>query len=240
MSLEEAQRMGIARVDKKGKQATKSYSVFRSNIQLAVNKGVISANGEKISLEEAIRARIVDISNLKYVHPKTNEALDLARAANMGLIDVTLAETLPKGVTHPANGENISVRKAVDLGIVDVRTGEVRNPFTNERLTWLDLVKPVYTSLTMEGIYDPKKGYNVPITSAFNEGLIDTRSEMYNNPITGERLSLQDAAGKGLIDQATFNALSRPFLSDPRYGVGSWGLSYTKQNVFFVLGLPRP
>lgn len=116
MTLQDAQRMGLARVDRKGKQNTRSYSVFRSNIQLAVNSGVVDSNGEKISLQDAISQRIVDIQTLKYNHPKMNEPLDLSRAANMGLIDMTLAETLPKGVSHPVNGEKISVQKAIELG----------------------------------------------------------------------------------------------------------------------------
>lgn len=87
---------GIARVDKKGKQTTKSFSAFRSNIELAVNKGVVDSHGEKIGLEDAIRSRIIDIVNLKYIHPRSSEPLDLSAASNVGLLDVTLAETLPR------------------------------------------------------------------------------------------------------------------------------------------------
>ncbi|KAI6225247.1 Plectin [Aphelenchoides fujianensis] len=216
MSLQEAQRQGLAKVDKKGKQNTKIYSAFRSNIELAVNKGIIDTHGQKISLEDAIRNRIVDIADLKYVHPKTNEPLDLSRAANMGLVDVTLAETLPKGVCNPANGEKISVKRAIELGIINPRTGEVRNPFSNERLTWVDLTKSVYTSITMDGVYDPKKGYSVSVVSALNDGLIDVRSQQYHNPITDDRFSLEDATNKGLIDQETYRAITRPFISDYR------------------------
>jgi hypothetical protein len=216
MSLQEAQRQGLAKVDKKGKQNTKQYSAFRSNIELAVNKGIIDSHGQKISLEDAIRYRLVDIADLKYIHPKTNEPIDLSKAANMGLVDVTLAETLPKGVCNPANGEKISVKRAIELGIINSRTGEVRNPFSNERLTWVDLTKPVYTSITMDGVYDPKKGYSVSVTSALNDGLINASSEQYHNPITGDRFSLEDATNKGLIDQETYRAITRPFLNDYR------------------------
>ncbi|PIO56447.1 hypothetical protein TELCIR_22154, partial [Teladorsagia circumcincta] len=96
MSLEDAKRIGLARVDKKGKQMTKTYSVFRSNIQNALNNGVLDAHMEKISLEDAIRAGIIDIRELSYRNPKSGESIPLTQAANMGLVDVTLAETLPK------------------------------------------------------------------------------------------------------------------------------------------------
>lgn len=134
----------------------------------------------------------------------------------MGLVDVTLAETLPKGVCNPANGEKISVKRAIDLGIINPQTGEVRNPFSNERLTWVDLTRPVYTSITMDGVYDPKKGYCVPVTRALIDGLIGARTEQYHNPITGDNFSLEDATNKGLIDQETYRAVTRPFLSDYR------------------------
>uniref|UniRef100_A0A183CUK0 GAR domain-containing protein n=1 Tax=Gongylonema pulchrum TaxID=637853 RepID=A0A183CUK0_9BILA len=216
MSLQDAQRIGIARIDKKGKQTTKTYSVFRSSIQNAVARGVVDASGEKISLEDAVRAKIIDLQNLTYINPKTGDALPLAQAANMGLLDVTLSEILPKGVCHPANGERISVQRAVELGIINPKTGEVNNPFTKEKLSWLDIVKPIYTSLTMEGVYDPTKGYGIPVLTALTEGLIDTATAQYSNFITGEKISLQEAFNKGLIDAGTYKAITEPFLTDFR------------------------
>ncbi|VDN02145.1 unnamed protein product [Thelazia callipaeda] len=214
MSLQDAQRIGIARIDKKGKQMTKTYSVFRSNIQNAVTRGVIDIRGDKISLEDAVRAKLVDLQNLTYLNPRTGDALTLAQAANMGFVDVTLSETLPKGVCHPANGERITVQRAIDLGIINAKTGEVKNPFTNEKLTWLDIVRPVYTSLTMEGVYDPTKGYGVPVLTALIEGLIDATLAQYSNIITGEKITLEEASSKGLIDAETYKAITEPFLLD--------------------------
>ncbi|KHN76643.1 Plectin [Toxocara canis] len=216
MSLQDAQRIGIARVDRKGKQMTKTYSVFRSNIQNALAKGVLDSHGEKISLEDAIRAKLIDIRSLTYVSPKTGEALPLPQAANMGLLDVTLSEILPKGVCHPASGEKISIERAIELDIINPKTGEVKNPFTKEKLSWLDIMKPVYASLTMEGVYDPTKGYGVPVISALIEGLIDTKTAQYSNIITGEKIPLTEASSKGLIDEETFKAITEPFLVDFR------------------------
>lgn len=214
MSLQDAQRLGLAKVDKKGKQTTKSYSAFRSTIELAVNKGVINANADKIGLEEAIRTGIVDINNLKYINPKTREPLDLSQAANMGLLDVTLAEILTSGVIHPGTGEKISVKHAISAGIINARTGEVRHPFSNEKISWIDLTKPIYNSIAMNGVYDPKKGYAVSVASALADGLIDARTETYFNPITEERSTLEEAHKKGLIDSSTFSALTHPSIND--------------------------
>lgn len=216
MSLHDAQRIGIARIDKKGKQMSKTYSVFRSNIQNAVTQGIVDARGEKLSLEDAIRAKLIDLQALTYLNPKTGDALTLAQAANMGLVDVTLSETLPKGVSHPANGDRISVQRAIELGIINSKTGEVKNPFTNEKLTWLDIMKPVYTSLTMEGVYDPTKGYGVPVLTALTEGLIDSNTGQYSNMITAEVITLKEASNKGLIDGGTYEAITKPFLVDYR------------------------
>uniref|UniRef100_A0A914HUQ8 Uncharacterized protein n=1 Tax=Globodera rostochiensis TaxID=31243 RepID=A0A914HUQ8_GLORO len=216
MSLTDAQRLGLARVDRKGKQTTRQYSAFRSSIELAVNKGILNARGERLSLEEAIRQRLLDIRELKYIHPRSGEAIDLASAANQGLVDVTLAETLPSGVVHPGTGEKISVRHAVEAGIVDARTGEVQHPFTGERLSWVDLTRKVYSAITQNGVYDPRKGYAVSVASAFADGLIDTRAVVYLNPITQERLSLEEAHQRGIVDAQTYNALTTPALADYR------------------------
>ncbi|MCP9258007.1 VAB-10B protein [Dirofilaria immitis] len=178
------------------------------SLQDAQRIGVIDARGEKLSLKDAIRAKLIDLQDLTYLNPKTGDALTLAQAANMGLIDVTLSETLPKGVCHPANGERISVQRAIELGII--------NPKTGEELAWLDIMKPVYASLTMEGVYDPTKGYGVPVLTALTEGLINANTGQYSNIITAETISLKDASNKGLIDAETYKAITEPFLIDYR------------------------
>ncbi|VDO56582.1 unnamed protein product [Haemonchus placei] len=216
MSLEDAKRIGLARVDKKGKQMTKTYSVFRSNIQNALNNGVLDAHMEKISLEDAIRAGIIDIRELSYRNPKSGESIPLTQAANMGLVDVTLAETLPKGVCNPTNNERIPIKRAIEMGIIDARTGEVRDPHTRKRLTWLDIIKSVYQAITSDGVFDPTKGQRVPVTHALNEGLIDPKTGKYHNPITEEDIELKDAVDRGLIDSGTYDALTKPFLEDYR------------------------
>lgn len=215
MSLVEAQRTGLAKVDKKGKQLTRTYAVFRSDISHAVKRGVVDpTNGDRVSLEDAIHAKLIDLNTLQYSSPLSSEKMSLSQAANMGLLDVTLAEVLPKGIVNPANGERISVRQGIDIHIINPVNGQVQNPFTRQPLTWMDLLKPVYSALTSEGVYDPRKGYSVPLTSALNEGLLDTRAETYNNPITGERLSLDEAGKKGLIDEDTLQAITKPSVKD--------------------------
>uniref|UniRef100_A0A913I6X8 Calponin-homology (CH) domain-containing protein n=1 Tax=Strongyloides stercoralis TaxID=6248 RepID=A0A913I6X8_STRER len=218
MSLADAERLGLAKVDKKGKQTTKTYAVFRSNIQTAVNKGVIDNNGDKISLEDAIKVGIIDIEKLTYKSASTKEELSLSQASNMGLLDITLSETLSKGISHPVSGEKISVKDGINIGIINKYTGSVINPFTNEKLTWLDIVKPVYASLTMEGIYDPTKGYGIPITAALCEGLINVEDNLYVNVISGDKFSIDQARAKGLIDGSTYKVLVEPLI--PNYKTG--------------------
>lgn len=215
MSLEEARRLGIAKVDKKGKQMTRTYQVFRSNIQNAVNNGVKDIHDEKLSLEDAIRAGIVDIRNLTYSHPKDG-SIDLTQAANRGLIDVTLSEVLPKGIIHPGTGERIDIKRGIDLRIIDARTGEVRDPRNNERITWLDILKPVYQAIASEGVFDPTKGHHVPVTSALNDGLINAGTGNYKNTITGEDVPLTEAVDRGLIDRSTYETITKPFFTDYR------------------------
>lgn len=215
MSLQEAQRLGLVHVDKKGKETTRTYSVFRSNLSNAIEKGVVDQDGEKISLGDAIRAKLIDIVNLKYNSRKTGE-LTLEQAANMGYLDATLSDVLPKGVYNPANGDRISTKNAVNFGMIDLKTGEVCNPWSGKKLSWIDVLKPVYVSLTKEGVYDPSKGYRIPILSAIVEGLIDTAKELYCNRITGQKIGLEEAITNGLIDSDTVKAIKEPFLVDYR------------------------
>jgi hypothetical protein len=50
----------------------------------------------------------------------------------------------------------------------------------------------VYNAITQNGVYDPRKGYAVPVAFALADGLIDTRAMAYSNPITQEHISLED------------------------------------------------
>ena len=122
---------------------------------------------------------------------------------------------MPTGVHHPGTGKWISVRNAIKLGIINARTGAVRHPLTGEPLSWVDLTRKVYNSITQNGVYDPRKGYAVPVTSALAEGLIDARSGgIYVNPITQEHHSLEEASHRGLIDSQTLRALTEPCITD--------------------------
>ena len=91
-------------------------------------------------------------NNFQYIHPRSGDAIDLSSAANQGLVDVTLAQTLPTGVHHPGTGKWISVRNAIKLGIIDARTGAVRHPLTGEPLSWVDLTAKVYNAITQDGV----------------------------------------------------------------------------------------
>lgn len=94
-------------------------------------------------------------------------------------------------------------------------SGEVRHPFTNARLTWVDITKKVYNSITQNGVYDPQKGYAIPVLNALVDGLIETRSGgTYVNTISNERLSLDEARNRGIIDGGSYDSLTRPFLND--------------------------
>jgi hypothetical protein len=218
VTLKEAVRAGLAKVDKKGKQVSKSYAVFRSDLAHAVNGGVIdpSRDNEKISIEDAIRCKLIDIEKMVYISPTTGESMAFSQAANTGLMDVTLSECLPKGVSNPANGERISMKQALDLGIVNPRTGQVFNPFTKEKLVWFDVLRPVYASVTMDGVYDPTKGYSVPLASALNDGLIDAINGMYSNPITNQQVHLDKCVERGLIDKDTYADMMLEGIPDHR------------------------
>lgn len=56
--------------------------------------------------------------------------------------------------------------------------------------------------------------YAVPIISAINDNLLNVRSKRYNNPITNEQYSLEEAVKVGVIDEGTFRAIHEPTIQD--------------------------
>ena len=156
--------------------------------------------GDKLALSELLSEPPLPIAEVVKRHlysPDTNtvrdpvskEDLSLGEALQRGVVDVTST------LEDPSTRELVTVQEAITCGIFDVQTGRLVNRKTREETTLVSGIPSAELEKSPSQI--------MPLLSlhqAFKQGLYDPEFNSVTNPITGERLSLEDAIEKGVID----------------------------------------
>lgn len=166
-------------------------------------------NNKELSVQDAIRAGILDKQNGQYINRKTNEIFSISEAIAQGHIRAqplpvetttsednahlkrgTVKETKTytlKSAIHPKTRQEIPIRAAIDEGIIDHARGFYVNSLTGE---------------------------NLPISVAIEKGLIFTELidlhsrrfvktliiEQVIDPVTNRRLGVTEAIKTGLLN----------------------------------------
>ena len=115
---------------------------------------------------------------------------------------MTLAEALQRKVIDdssvlqdPLTHELITVREAITKGILDVTAGKIVDHKSKEARPLISGIRPSELEKSPSRI--------MPLLSlhqALKQGLYDSEFNSVANPVTGERLSLEDAIERGVID----------------------------------------
>lgn len=140
-------------------------------------------NDREVSVQEAIRAGILDKQNGQYINRKTNEIFSISEAIAQGHIR---AQPLPvESSTTTTSEENATMKR-----------GTVKETKT----------------YTLKSAIHPKTRQEIPIRAAIDEGIIDHARGFYVNSLTGENLPISVAIEKGLIFTELIDLHSRRFV----------------------------
>ncbi|XP_050552459.1 uncharacterized protein LOC118277469 isoform X41 [Spodoptera frugiperda] len=180
------------------------------NVLEAVDRGLLPANsvkvvepqsGRPISLKQAVEHGIVDPNTGEY-KDKTGKRISLVDAAKIGLVAVVGAPLVAASkviqvvkstmVVDPQTGENIPMEVAYERGLVDpvtykkyeesIRdrspetevTQEIKTTSTSSvTYSQVTTTKTLPTETTVTVVVDPKTGEKLPIEVAYERGLID-------------------------------------------------------------------
>ncbi|KAH9633161.1 hypothetical protein HF086_013784 [Spodoptera exigua] len=180
------------------------------NVLEAVDRGLLPANsvkvvepqsGRPISLKQAVEQGIVDPKTGEY-KDKTGKRISLVDAAKIGLVAVVGAPLVAASkviqvvkstmVVDPQTGENIPMEVAYERGLVDpvtykkyeesIRdrspevevTQEIKTTSTSSvTYSQVTTTKTLPTETTVTVVVDPKTGEKLPIEVAYERGLID-------------------------------------------------------------------
>lgn len=124
---------------------------------------------QQLSVFQALSNGILDQINGTYRNPDTGEVISIPEAIQRGLIIADFKESLPNGDAH------------VNGGFTPVRN-------------------KMYTAkYPVEGVIDPKTGEWIGVKEAITSRIIDPRTGLYTNPLTGEQMSILEAVQNGYL-----------------------------------------
>ena len=169
MSLAEAIQTGV--IDAETCHFVDESTGTRLSLQQAVDVGLIFKEKES-------RQKAVDI----YVEEILPDSTSTGRKR--------LEEAFSTGVLHRSNSQvidpdsvnAITLRRAASLGLIDVKTGEFRNPQTEECMTLAQAVEKGF-------ILSPK---GLTLYGAVNQGLYMEGTGLFQHPSTGDSKTLQE------------------------------------------------
>lgn len=127
-------------------------------------------HNREMTVQEAMRAGILDKQNGQYINKRTGEIFSISEAISLGHIR---AQPLPveSSSNHETNASSTTKRGTV-----------------KETKTY-----------TLKSAIHPRTRQEIPIRQAIDEGIIDHAKGFYVNSLTGEHLPISVAIEKGLI-----------------------------------------
>ncbi|XP_074648651.1 uncharacterized protein LOC141904089 [Tubulanus polymorphus] len=170
-------------------------------------------NQEKISIQEAIAAGIINQGKGVYVDPKTTETIPIPEAMSQGLIIAEMVDTKVgkehtektrvyrtritenmsyriTGVIDPRTRREVPVSHAVNIGLLDEDNALYIHPITGEKLS---IQKAVDRGLLL--VVDVMGPDHIPLSD--DESM---RVDYVLDPTTGAELSLEDSIEIGVVD----------------------------------------
>ena len=179
------------------------------SISDAINKGVIRAKtlttpplpSDTLPFQTLVSSNRFE-ENKTYticgaIDPRTNQKIGLSQALRDGVIDAKSGNYV-----NILTGEIVPINSAIDAKLVLTESPHQNGdaplkPALKEAKT-RPLKREVKT-LNIESVKDLKSGRNVGVHEAIKAGLLDRQSLNYNNPLSGESISLNKAYEKGYI-----------------------------------------
>ena len=139
------------------------------------------------------------------------EIIPLLKAVAFGLIDVDL-----KSVKNVKSGQYVSLGEAIQNNII-LPNGEFRDTSTDEIMSLAEAVKKGYlmtvylkSIFDIEGIKDQEGGDYISFHMAVDNGTIDLADGMFLDQNADEKISIQEASKRRLIQVQLLDMLGKP------------------------------
>jgi len=179
--------------------------------------------GRRVTLTDAARSGLFDVSAGKFVDPQTSRRLSLSEAMQLGYVDEEFGGQLQRGsgMRDPATGRELTVLEAMQKGYIDVSSGKVVNVRTGEQLIAADAAKrgllssDVASGLSRDAVIARSTnlvhGYYgvsdfpstqlpaLPLEDVVIKNMYDAQSGRVMEPVTQRGLTLNEAVQSSVV-----------------------------------------
>ncbi|XP_061380486.1 dystonin isoform X15 [Danaus plexippus] len=183
--------------ENKGKILDPQHGEFVS-IKEAIVRGLLDSEGlneilipiaKKLSIPEVLEQGLLDVNTGKIIHPETGSLLTLREAIICDIVD-------PMSVINIAPGHSVRLAEAISNNIIDSEKNIIK---TDKQP--LDLLSAVNANIFNEKLDECK---NIPpagmtLSVAIKNSVIDPKTGKVKHPLTGERISINEAIKRGFL-----------------------------------------
>jgi Plectin repeat len=219
LQLHEAFEAGLIDADEIERQpesVVESFTAAQDSKSFTIVAVVDPRTNVQLTVSEAMDRHILDNACCIFTDPRNGQQMSVRNAIDKGFVIVDYADSTPatsvsndvwsyrvKSVIDPQTGEEIPLADAVRHQIIDKANGIFWNMKTNERIPieeavrqGLVVMEPVEAALLVR---NPRTGKEFDPIEAERRGLLNKLQGVYIDPATGDKISLQEAIGRGLI-----------------------------------------
>lgn len=165
----------------------------------AVERGIVDMQGgnllipigKSLTIPELCQQGLLDPHEGKIIHPETGAHLTLHEAIVCDIVD-------PLSRMSTEYGENVTLQEAIDRHIVNPDTCTVMTERGKVNLLKA-IEKDLFEEPSDNVAESPIPLIGMTFDVALKRGLIDTRTKQVTHPVTGERISLEEAIANEFI-----------------------------------------
>jgi len=198
----------------------------RVDVNTAIQRGIIDlANGLYMGKDEAGKRFQIPVSEA-IERGLVFTALSGTEADQEGSRFVNTTKTFSvQSVVDPTSGKQISITEAIQHGIVDENNLLYTNPRTGETMPITEAVNRGFivatvtqstetasepaahasqvlvsreVAYTLQSVIDPRTNRELTVSEAVSLGILDSATNEFHHPVTGEVMSLDEAIARGL------------------------------------------
>jgi len=147
-----------------------------------------------LSLEEAIKAGVIDLHNSEFKDPRTAEVFPLMTAIKENKIMPQASESLLDAINE------LSLQQAIDDGKIDPTTGKFIPENSSRPISIKEAMARGLLNLDNVFVVDKTNDNIVSLGSLVRSGRFDPVTGLMTDPASGQRMTLADAMARGLID----------------------------------------
>ena len=167
---------------------------FRVPLKEAVRTGLVIGEHVPEGMPAKIEQETKTINVQQVYDSSKQEMVSVGEALKRGLIDPNTG-----AYKNPVTGEAISVANAIDQGYI---VADVVASIESGKEPGSEVFLSQNEDYTLTSVIDPLTSKPVDAIEAVRKGLYDPQTSMYCDPRTGEKIPLQEAEKRGLVELA--------------------------------------